>query len=103
MITLKGTVGAGGKYLVSAMPVNTETHAVLKIAFENNTAGTNVALCAGTPDQFSAGTSTIRLSSSGGPGFRFLTIVDTRKLSGLALYVLREVGSADSEFTLTVE
>ena len=43
MITITGTVGSSGKYLISGTPVNTTTDAVLKIAFENNTSGTNLA------------------------------------------------------------
>jgi hypothetical protein len=103
MITITGTVGSGGKYLVTGMPVDTKTHTVLKIAFENNTAGTNLSLHAGTDADFAAGSAALRLSDSGGPGFRFLTIVDTGKLSGLILYVLREVGAANAQFTLDVE
>src|SRR5207248_2380391 len=41
MFTITGTVGTDGKYLVTGMPVDTATHTVLKLAFENNTAGTN--------------------------------------------------------------
>jgi hypothetical protein len=40
MFNITGTVGSNGKYLVTGMPVDTESHAVLKIAFENNTSGT---------------------------------------------------------------
>jgi len=40
---------------------------------------------------------------SGGPGFIFLTIIDTHKLSGKIIYVLRAVGTADSQFSLTVD
>jgi len=103
MITITGSVGADGKYLVTGMPVDTKAHAVLKLTFENNTAGTNLALCAGTDADFSAGTAGIRLSDSGGPGFVFLTIIDTHKLAGLIIYVLREVGSAVSQFTLNID
>jgi len=103
MINLTGTVGGSGKYLVSGMPVDTKTHTVLKIVFENKTAGTNLALFAGTDAEFAAGTSGLRLSDSGGPGFQFLTIIDSHKLSGKIIYVLREVGTADSQFSLTVE
>ena len=103
MVTIKGTVGTSGKYLVTGMPVETKTHTVLKITFENNTSGTNLSLCAGSDANFAAGTAGIRLSDSGGPGFQFLTIIDTHKLSGQIIYVLREVGSAASQFTLTVE
>jgi hypothetical protein len=103
MFTITGNVAAGGSYLVTGMPVDTKSHAVLKLAFENNTAGTNVALCAGTPAQLSARTFTFRLSDSGGPGFKFLTIIDANLLSGMNIYVLSEVGSIPSEFTLTVD
>ena len=103
MITITGTVGSSGKYLVTGMPVNTKTHTVLKIAFENKTSGTNLGLFAGTDANFSAGTGGLQLSDSGGPGFQFLTIIDTHKLSGKIIYVLREVGSADSQFSLNIE
>ena len=32
-----------------------------------------------------------------------LTIIDTEKLSGKIIYVLRAVGSADSQFTINIE
>jgi hypothetical protein len=103
MITITGTVGSSGKYLVTGMPVDTEAHAVLRIAFENNTSGTNLALFAGTDAEFASGSGGTQLSDSGGPGFQFLTIIDTHKLAGNIIFVRREVGSADSQFTLTVE
>jgi len=103
MFTITGTVGTDGKYLVTGMPVDTETHTVLKLAFENNTLGTNLSLCAGTIEDFVAGTAGIELNGSGGPGFKFLTIIDTHALSGKVLYVLRQVGSEDSQFTLTID
>jgi hypothetical protein len=103
MITITGTVGSSGKYLVTGMPVDTEAHAVLRIAFENNTSGTNLGLFAGTDAEFTSGSGGTQLSDSGGPGFQFLTIIDTHKLSGQIIFVRREVGSADSQFTLTVE
>jgi hypothetical protein len=103
MITITGTVGAGGKYLVTSIPVDTTVATVLKITFENNTAGTNLALWAGTLAQFGAGTGTIRLSDSGGPGFQFLTIIDTQKIANMAIYVIRAVGTAVSKFTITIE
>ena len=103
MFTLTGTVGSSGKYLVTGIPVNTTTHTVLKLAFENNTPGTNLSLCAGNDADFAAGTAGTTLSDSGGPGFKFLTIIDTHALSGQIIYVLREVGTADAEFILTVD
>ena len=53
-----------GKYLITGSPVNTTTAAVLKLSFENTTAGTNLELCAGSPTDFGAGTCTVRLSDS---------------------------------------
>jgi hypothetical protein len=103
MITITGTVGSSGKYLVSGTPVTTTAHTVLKIAFENNTAGTNLALLAGTLAQFSSGTGGTQLSDSGGPGFQFLSIVDTQSLAGQVLFVRRMVGTANAQFVLTIE
>jgi hypothetical protein len=100
MITITGTVGSTGKYLVTRIPVDTTANAVLKIAFENNTCGTNLALIAGTVANFESGTGRTQLSDSGGPGFQFLTITDAQQLSGKIIFVRREVGSADSRFTL---
>jgi len=103
MITITGTVGNSGSYLVTGIPVDTEARSVLKIVFENNTAGTNLSLFAGTEAQFTAGTGGTQLSDSGGPGFQFLTIIDTHKLAGQVIFVRRLVGAADSQFTLRVE
>ena len=103
MITITGTVGSSGKYLVTGIPVDTHAHTVLKIAFENNTGGTNLALVAGTDADFAAATGGLQLSDSGGPGFQFLTIIDTHKLAGLLIFVRRKVGSADSKFTINID
>jgi hypothetical protein len=103
MITITGTVGSSGKYLVTGAPVNAQTHSVLKIAFQNRTAGTNLGLFAGTDAEFESGAGGTELSDSGGPGFQFLTITDTHTLSGKIIFVRREVGTADSQFSLTVE
>jgi hypothetical protein len=85
------------------MPVNAQANSVLKIAFENRTSGTNLALIAGTEANFTSGTGGTQLSDSGGPGFQFLTITDAHQLSGKVIFVRREVGSADSQFALTIE
>ena len=71
MITITGTVGSSGKYLVTGIPVDTTANAVLKIAFENNTSGTNLGLFAGTVANFESGSGGMQLSDSGGPGFQF--------------------------------
>jgi hypothetical protein len=85
------------------MPVDTDKHTVLKMVFENRTAGTNLGLFAGTDADFTSGSGGLELSDSGGPGFQFLTLIDTNKLSGKIIFVRREVGSADSQFTLTID
>jgi len=100
---ITGTVGTSGKYLVTGAPVTTTAVTVLKLSFENNTPGTNLELCAGTSADFAAGTCSLRLSDSGGPGFVFLTITDTSQLSGKFIFVQRAVGIASATFTLTVE
>jgi hypothetical protein len=103
MLTITGTVGPTGKYLVTGMPVDATTATLLKLTFENLTSGTNLELCAGSVANFNAGTFALRLSDSGGPGFVFLTILDAQKLNGMVIYVLRAVGSANSEFRLIVD
>lgn len=101
MITVSGTVGPSAKYLLTGMPVSGQ--GTLKMAFENNTAGTNLALCAGTAADFQSGHAALQLSDSGGPGFQFLTIVDSSMLTGKLIYVLRLVGVANAQFTLNIE
>jgi hypothetical protein len=63
MITITGTVGSSGKYLVTGLPVDTTANAVLKMAFENNTSGTNLALFAGTNANFKSGSGGMQLSA----------------------------------------
>ena len=101
--TITGTVGPSGKYLVTGAPVTTTNVTVLKLSFENKTSGTNLELCAGTAADFAAGTCSIRLSDSGGPGFVFLTITDTSQLSGKIIFVLRAVGITASNFAFTID
>jgi hypothetical protein len=101
--TIVGTVGPSGKYLVTGAPVTATTVTVLKLSFENLTAGTNLELCAGTAADFASDTCSTRLSDSGGPGFVFLTITDTSELSGKFIFVVRAVGITASTFKLTVE
>ncbi len=103
MITITGSVGTTGKYLVTGTPINTTGSALLKLSFENNTAGTNLALFAGTTADFTSGTGGTQLSDSGGPGFTFLTVIDAKALNGQVLFVKREVGTATANFTLIVD
>ena len=56
-----------------------------------------------TDADFASGSGGTQLSGSGGPGFRFLTIIDTQQLSGKIIFVRREVGSVNSQFTLIVD
>lgn len=100
-VTITGV--ASPKYLISSTPVISDGDAVLKMTFENKTPGTNVSLCMGTMEDFAQGKCGMHLSGSGGPGFRFLTIIDAKELNGKALYAIRAVGTAPAQFILTVE
>jgi hypothetical protein len=100
-ITITGVTGP--KYLISGAPLIASIDTVFKISFENKTSGTNLELCAGSITDFVNGVCTLPLSSSGGPGFQFLTIVDAKALSGKVLYVIRAVGTLSSSFVLTIE
>jgi hypothetical protein len=102
-VTVTGTVPAGGKYQVSAAQIGITTHAVLKITFQNLTSGTNLSFCAGSGSQFNAKQCGTLLGASGGPGYTTLTIIDAASLNGMTLYVIREAGSANSNFTITIE
>jgi hypothetical protein len=101
-LTITGTVGAQ-KYLLTGSTVNVTTNAVFKISFETTTAGENLSLCAGSIADFSAGRCTTQLNDSGGPGFRFLTIVDAASLNGKQLYIIRNVGINPASFSFTIE
>ena len=76
-VQITGTVGTSGKFLITGVPVPGPAPAVIKLVFGNLTSGTNLELCAGSSAEFSSGTCAITLSSSGGPGFNFLTIVES--------------------------
>jgi hypothetical protein len=103
LTVITGTVGGTGKYLLTGSPVNVSTNAVLKITFEITTPGENVELCAGSPEDFTAGRCSTRLSDSGGPGFTFLTIVDAASLNGKVIFVMRVVGVNPASFRFTIE
>ncbi len=100
---LTDTVGASGKFLVTGMPISGPGSTVVKLVFSNLTSGTNLELCAGSTADFSSATCTLSLSTSGGPGFNFLTIVDLAQLNGKVLFVKRAVGTAVAKFSLTIE
>jgi hypothetical protein len=104
-LTITGTLGPGpaAKYLLTGSAVNVTTNAVFKISFETITAGENLALCAGSVADFVAGKCATQLNDSGGPGFRFLTIVDAASLNGKQLYVIKEVGINLASFVFTIE
>ena len=101
--SLRITGWADPKFLISGMPVLSSGDGVLKMIFENKTPGTNVQLCAGSTEDFAQGKCTMHLSGSGGPGFQFLTIIDAKELSGKSLYAIRAVGTAPTQFVLTIE
>ncbi len=101
-LTITGTVGAQ-RYLLTGSAVNVTANAVLKISFETTTAGDNLELCAGTIADFAAGYCATRLNDSGGPGFRFLTIVDAASVNGKHLYILRAAGNNPASFSFTIE
>lgn len=102
-VSITGTVGATGKYSVTSVPITGKTSAVFKMVFENRTEGTNLVLCAGTTAEFNSGACPRELAKSGGPGYRFLAIIDMATISGHVLYVKRLAGNASSAFELTVE
>ena len=102
-LTITGTVSAK-KYLLSGVPVQSAgTSTVLKISFETTTAGSNLELCAGTMTNFNAGICGTPLSDSGGPGFTFLSLIDSASLNGQVIYVLQDVGTGAAGFSVTIE
>jgi hypothetical protein len=104
-LTINGTVGPGpsAKYLLTGSGVDVTTNAVFKMSFETTTPGENLALCAGSIADFVSGRCATQLNDSGGPGFRFLTIVDAASLNGKQLYVIKEVGINPASFSFTIE
>ena len=104
-LTITGEVGPGpsGKYLLTGSTVDVSTNVVFKISFETTSPGDNLELCAGSGADFVAGRCATRLNDSGGPGFRFLTIVDAASLNGKHLFVLKAVGLNPASFSFTIE
>lgn len=103
-VVITGTVGSSGKYLVSGAPISVKKEdGIIKITFESRTAGSNLSLCVGTLENFDSNTCASELVSSGGAGFVFLSIVDVEELNGKVFFVKRNVGSGNSEFTITME
>jgi hypothetical protein len=101
-LTITGTV-SGQKYLLTGSAVNVSGNAVLKISFETTTPGENLELCAGSIADFAAGHCATELNDSGGPGFRFLAIVDAASVNGKHLYILKVVGINPASFSFTIE
>ena len=97
------TDGLSDKFLVTSIPIATKVNATLKLSFENKTSGTNLSLCAGSDVDFNAKKCTTILSSSGGPGFIFLTITDTQTLAGKHVYVINNGPAKSANFSLVVE
>jgi hypothetical protein len=104
-LTIIGTVGPGpgAKYLLTGSSINVSTNTVLKMSFETTSAGENLALCAGSVADFASGHCATQLNDSGGPGFRFLTIVDAASVNGKHLFVIKEVGVNPASFSFTIE
>ena len=104
-LTITGTVGPGpaAKYLLTGSAVNVTTNSVFKISFETITPGENLELCAGSIADFVAGKCATQLNDSGGPGFRFLTIVDAASLNGKHLFLVKAVGINPASFVFTIE
>ena len=104
-LTITGTVGPGpsAKYLLTGSAVDVSTNAIFKMSFETTTPGENLELCAGSGADFISGHCPQRLNDSGGPGFRFLTIVDAASLNGKILYVLKAVGNNAASFSFTID
>lgn len=63
----------------------------------------NLSLCSGTIADFTAGVCGAELATSGGPGFTFLAITNGAALNDQWLYVVRNVRTAASGFTITIE
>jgi hypothetical protein len=102
-VAISSTVGASGKYLVTQVPVTGTAPAMIKLTFENRTAGTKLELCAGAGGDFAGGYCPMSLANSVARGAPLLTIVDMATLSGKVLYVRSVAGTAASTFVLTVE
>jgi hypothetical protein len=103
LTVITGSLFSADKYLLTSSAINVTGNAVLKITFETATPGVNLALCAGTKDDFIAGRCGTQLNDSGGPGFTFLTIVDAASLNGKYLYIIKEVGINAASFVFTIE
>jgi hypothetical protein len=102
-VTVAGSVGDSGKYLVSGTPVSGPATAIVKFTFRTLTPGARLSLCAGTLADFESGRCAIHLASSEGPDAMFLSIVDLRTLGGKMLYVSRGGGAGNARFELTAE
>ncbi len=102
MLTLTSVVGPTGKCFFTGAPVSLPPNVPVKIVFECNTAGVDLALVFGTPAQFAAGTGT-QISGAGEPGLQFLTMLDSSQLAGQSLWVRRDLGTANAAFTVWID
>jgi hypothetical protein len=103
MITITGTVAPKGKYLITGANISSPAPGhLLKLTFETNTSGTNVSLLSGTLTDFENGTGT-QINGSGGPGFVFLSMLDSATLNGKIMYAKHEVGTVAAHFTLNID
>jgi hypothetical protein len=88
MITITGAASSPG-YLVTTWPLNV-TGGLIKLSFQCNTSGANLALFAGTEANLTSQSGGIGLCGSSGA--TFLAIVDAKVLNGQLLFVRPEVG-----------
>jgi hypothetical protein len=93
---------ADPEYVISGIPAISSGDTTVRMLFQNMTPGTNVALCAGTIDDFVQGHCSMRLSDLGAPGAQLVTM-DSRAMSGKVLYAIRESGTAPAQFALTID
>jgi hypothetical protein len=94
---------ADPEYVISGLPAISSGEATLRMLFENKTPKTDVALCAGTIDDFVRGNCSMRLSDSDDPATQLVTMIDARVLSGKVLYAIRQAGTEPAQFALTID
>jgi hypothetical protein len=98
--TVSGTVS--DKSLISE-PISTKVKAIVKFKFVIKTTGANVELCAGTFNDFNAGSCPFALGISGAPSVESFSIVDTSQLLGKSIYVINHGTAPLVSFEVTIE